>query len=112
MKKIAMLTCLKANTVCTGAACFQALHERTKSFARYQGEDVWAAAFMRCNGCGSDPLRDEGIREKVERLAKEQISAVHVGVCTKNKDGKRCKNIETIMKMIEAQGISVLDGTH
>lgn len=36
MKKIVMLTCLKANRVCTGAACLQAFNSKTKTFARYQ----------------------------------------------------------------------------
>ena len=112
MKKIAMLTCLKANRVCTGAACFKAFNERRKGFELYSGQDVQVAAFMKCNGCDSDPTQDEGIAEKVERLGKEKVEAVHLGVCTKKKDGSRCGNIVKIVEMIEKQGISVIDGTH
>lgn len=107
-----MLTCLRSNEVCTGAACFGAFNGRKKSFERYEGEDVQLAGFMKCNGCEKDPLQDAGIREKVERLKKEGVEAVHVGVCTKKRDGSRCANIAAIMEMIEAQGIELVDGTH
>lgn len=112
VKKIAMLNCLKANEVCTGAACFKAFQEKSRSFARYKGEDIAIAAFMRCNGCEKDPLTDKGIQEKVERLHSEGVSAVHVGVCTKNRESERCPTIQTIMEMLKKQGIQVVDGTH
>lgn len=112
MKKIAMLNCLNSNKVCTGAACFQAFHERIRSFERYKGQDVELAAFMRCNGCDSIPREDDGIKEKVERLKKENVEVVHVGVCTKNREGVRCKKLSEIMEMIEEQGIEIVDGTH
>lgn len=112
MKKIAMLTCLRANRTCTGMSCFKAFYERSRGFARYAGQEVQVAAFMRCNGCDSDPDFDEGIRAKAERLKEENVSAVHLGVCTKKKDGSRCANIDKIVKIIEQQGIEVVDGTH
>ena len=112
MKKIVMLTCLKSNRVCTGAACLRAFYERRKSFEIYNGQEVEVVAFMKCNGCDSDPNEDAGILEKVERLKKEQVETVHVGICTKKKDGTRCGNIEKIMDMIEKQGITIIDGTH
>ncbi len=112
MKKIAMLNCLRANDVCTGASCFRAFHERRKSFEIYSGQEVEVAAFMRCNGCGTDPCSDKGIAEKVARLRQEKIEVVHVGACTKNKEGVRCGTIQKIMDMIEAEGIRIVDGTH
>lgn len=111
MKKIAMLNCLKANSVCTGAGCFRAMNERTGAFTRYKGEEVKLMAFMRCNGCGSDPKTDDGIIEKVERLETIGVESLHIGVCTK-KDGKRCETIAGIMEMIAARGIEIVDGTH
>lgn len=47
MKRIVILTCLKASRVCTGAACFQAFNQRTRSFARYGNEPLEIEAFMR-----------------------------------------------------------------
>ena len=112
MKKIALLNCLKANRVCTGASCFKAFHDRTRSFERYRDKDVCLVAFMRCNGCDKDPLTDEGILEKVERLEKEGVEVVHVGACTKTREGGRCPTIQKIMGMMEEHGIELIDGTH
>lgn len=112
MKKIAMLNCLNANQVCAGAACFKAFNEKIRSFERYKDEDIELAAFMRCNGCDSDPVNDKGIKEKIERLKKEGVKAVHVGVCTKNREGIRCKKMETIMQMVIDEGMEIVDGTH
>ena len=112
MKKIAMLNCLNSNKVCAGAACFTAFNKRIRSFERYQGMDVEVAAFMRCNGCENDPETEAGILEKVERLQQEGVETVHVGICTKNKEGVRCKTIAKIMEMLEEKGMEVVDGTH
>ena len=51
MKKIIMLNCLRANQVCTGAACLKAFNERTRTFAQYGEEELFLQAFFRCNGC-------------------------------------------------------------
>ncbi len=112
MKKIAILTCLKANTVCTGASCFQAFHQRTRGFQRYAGQEVQIAAFMKCNGCTSDPKTDAGIKEKVARLKSEQIETVHIGACTLKENGERCENIAKIIEMIKKQNISIVEKTH
>ena len=112
MKKIAMLNCLNSNKVCAGAACFTAFNKRIRSFERYKGMDVEVAAFMRCNGCGNDPDEDDGMKEKVERMKQDGVETVHVGLCTKNKEGVRCKNVARIMEMLEEEGIEVVDGTH
>ncbi len=98
MKKIVMLTCLKANTVCTGAGCLKAFNEKTKTFSRYGSEELELEAFFRCNGCG---VWDEGMEEKLERLISIKPDAVHLGVCTKLKDGTRCPTIERIAKRLE-----------
>lgn len=67
MKRIVMLNCLRANSVCTGAACLQAFNAKTKTFARYGDEPLELVAFFRCNGCDA-PQDDAGMEEKIERL--------------------------------------------
>ena len=81
MKRIVILTCLKASRVCTGAACFQAFNQRTRSFARYGKEPLEIEAFMRCSGCGHTMENDKGLQEKVERIVKLHPDAVHLGIC-------------------------------
>ena len=68
MKKIAILTCIKSNSVCTGASCLKAMNERTRSFAPYKGEPLQLMAFLHCNGCACDYDTDPGFLEKLERL--------------------------------------------
>ena len=60
MKKIAILTCIKSNSVCTGASCLKAMNERTRSFAPYKGEPLQLMAFLHCNGCACDYDTDPG----------------------------------------------------
>ena len=81
MKRIVILTCLKASRVCTGAACFQAFNQRTRAFARYGKEPLEIEAFMRCSGCGHTLENDRGLQEKVERIVKLHPEAVHLGIC-------------------------------
>lgn len=64
MKRIVILTCLKASRVCTGAACFQAFNQRTRSFARYGKEPLEIEAFMRCSGCRHTLENDRGLQKK------------------------------------------------
>lgn len=64
MKKIVMLTCLRAETVCTGAGCFSALNGRTHRFREYGDEELQVSAFMKCSGCGHFPRQDKGLDEK------------------------------------------------
>lgn len=40
MKKIAILTCLKANDVCTGASCLEAFFKKEAFFNQYKKEDI------------------------------------------------------------------------
>ena len=51
MKKIVMLNCLRANSVCTGAACLQAFNAKTKTFARYGDEPLELVAFRHSENC-------------------------------------------------------------
>ena len=95
MKHIAMLTCLNANAVCTGASCLKAFYDRTGSFAIYQTEALYLDAFMKCNGCGNPPNTDHGMLEKIERLKQLGTQIVHVGICARKKDGTECSNIGT-----------------
>lgn len=113
MKKIVMLTCLKANRVCTGAACLQAFNSKTKTFARYQ-EPLELEAFFRCNGCDAQGIGgwDEGMEEKVERLLSLHPDAVHLGVCTKEKSGRRCPLIQRVADALSEAGAVIVDGTH
>lgn len=112
MKKIAMLNCLKANEVCTGAACFKAYNEKRKAFEQYKGQDIELIAFMCCNGCEKEPNTDKGMLEKIERLKKESVENIHIGVCTQDRQGIECETITRIIKMIEEKGIKVIRGTH
>lgn len=118
MKKIAILSCLDSNRVCTGAACLQALHQRSRSFVRYEGKELELVAFMRCNGCGSDPLSDPGMQEKIERLRSIGTDVVHIGICTQKKTPgdeatrTECPTITQIAQQLEQYGITVVRGTH
>ncbi len=112
MKKIVMLNCLRANTVCAGAACLQAFNNRAKTFARYGEEPLELTAFFRCNGCESNPETDPGMQEKLERLLKLAPDAAHLGVCTKDKHGSRCKVIQYVADRLAAAGVEIVDGTH
>ena len=87
MKKIAILTCIKSNSVCTGASCLKAMNERTRSFAPYKGEPLQLMAFLHCNGCACDYDTDPGFLEKLERLEQIGVEIVHAGICTRKHDG-------------------------
>lgn len=112
MKKIAMLNCLKANEVCTGAACFKAWNAKEKHFAIYKEEETVLVAYARCNGCGNTPENSKGLQEKLERLVKEGTEVVHLGVCTRNRAGEECETIAEIAKWLTEHGIEVVRGTH
>ena len=109
--KIALLNCLKANEVCTGAACLRALNSRTKHFEEYAGTDLELVAMARCNGCEAGI--DEGFREKLERMVEIGTEVCHVGVCTVQRDlGKECPVITEALRYLEERGIRVVRGTH
>ncbi|MCF0120544.1 MAG: CGGC domain-containing protein [Oscillospiraceae bacterium] len=117
MKNIAILTCLRACNVCTGALCLDAYNGKTKSFAAYSCEDTSLRAFMHCNGCDNDPDNDSGMDEKLARLKKIGVDTVHLGVCTvmgRPDDPNRhvCPTITKLEKRLIDSGISVVHGTH
>ncbi len=112
MKKVAMVNCLKANEVCTGAACMKAWEAKTRSFSVYQNKETVLTAFARCNGCGNTPENSAGLKEKLERLVSEGTQIVHFGVCTKSRDGKECPVITEIGEWLTDHGIEVVRGTH
>ena len=125
MKRIAILACLRSGNVCTGASCLQAFSQRKASFACYGEEPLELVAFMRCNGCqlpepGAPyeartytPLaQDAGLMEKVERLQKEQVDIVHVGICCQNRQGQLCPTIAEITEALQQRGMTVVRGTH
>ena len=81
MKKIAILTCLRANDVCAGCGCLNAFYDRKRHFDRYADEEIRLTAFMRCSRClreGGDPMDDAGFVEKLERLIAEGTEVVQL----------------------------------
>lgn len=114
MRNIAILTCLDACQVCTGASCLQAWNEKSRHFACYAGEEVRLAAFFHCNGCGKDPETDPGLLEKLERLEKIGVERVHIGVCavTDRKTGALCPTIAKIAELLHRRGMETVMGTH
>ncbi len=114
MKKLAILTCLKACQVCTGASCLQAWNERSRGFAAYAGEEVQLMAFCHCNGCGIDPSTDKGMQEKLDRLQKIGVEVVHTGVCTMQgrENPIQCPTITAILDQLHQRGIQTKYGTH
>lgn len=114
MKKIVMLTCLRAETVCTGAGCFSALNGRTHRFREYGDEELQVSAFMKCSGCGHFPRQDKGLDEKIERILEIHPDAVHLGICCCS-DGESktlCKEVEMITAIFKKAGIPIVWGTH
>ena len=109
--KIAMLNCLKANEVCTGAGCLRAFNNRTRHFADYGDAPLELIALARCNGCGKGI--DEGFREKLERIVSEGAEVCHLGVCTKHgEDKKECPTITEAAAWLEEKGVRIVRGTH
>lgn len=111
MKRIAILTCLKATAVCSGAACFYAFNQRTRSFTAYKDEGAEIAAFFHCNGCNCNTETDEEYIEKINRVKTLNIDAVHIGKCTITGD-RECPAIKKIADELEANKIRVIRGTH
>lgn len=109
--KIAIVNCLKANRVCTGAACLNAMNRRIKSFSDYEEQEIVLDAFMRCNGCGHTVETDEGMQEKLERILSLHPDRVHFGKCT-FEDGQLCKNLQSFKFRLEEFGIKIVYGTH
>lgn len=116
--KVAILNCLKANDCCTGAACLKALNNRKDYFSLYKQEKIELVAFLRCNGCGTHFAHDKRMQEKMERLLKEKVDILHLGICTQlkykenNKIRTECAEITRICNFLEQKGIQIVRGTH
>lgn len=114
-EKIGILTCMRSNDVCTRAGCLKAFNQRTDYFRDYP-QDTELAVLMTCNGCKKyrpeEPEQDEGILEKLDRLAQEHVTVIHVGVCRLLKNKKECERITKICRMLEERGIRVVRGIH
>lgn len=89
MTNLAILCCLDANDVCTGAGCLRALRERRGGFACYEGQETELLAFLRCSHCSTPLEEDAGMQEKLECLVSIGTQAVHIGVCAQPK-GEKC----------------------
>ena len=111
MKKLAILTCLKATGVCSGAACMSAVNRRDRAFAEYAGEEVELCAFFHCNGCDCDYGNDKEYKEKIEYVSKLGLDALHIGKCTLQR-GIRCDIISDIARYCENQNIQIVWETH
>ena len=113
MRHIAILTCLEACRVCTGAACLEAWNKRARQFSRYAGEEAQLNAFLHCNGCLSDPMSDPCLAEKRQRLSEICVDTVHLGVCTvKQETGVLCPTMKTLAEMLQQRGMEIVEGTH
>ena len=112
MKNIAILTCLKATEVCSGASCFKALNDREKFFSPYKDEQVNVKSFFHCNGCSCEYENDKQYLEKMNRVFSLGIDFVHVGVCTLSREKEECSVITKMIETLENNNISVVRGTH
>ena len=112
--KIGIITCVRSNEVCARVGCLEAFNQRTGYFSEYDG-DTRLSAMMTCNACRSDnpkePEEDPGIREKIDRLIKEDIKVMHAGVCRMH-HGKECGRFAKICTLMEEKGIRIVRGTH
>lgn len=111
MKKIAILSCIKASHVCSGASCLAALKNRTGGFARYAGDEVELTAFFHCNGCDKYLENDGELREKAERVVRIGTECVHIGICCYHGE-KQCPNIRQLRGYFEENGMETVTGTH
>ena len=113
MKKLAILTCLRAAAgCCTGAGCLRALREHSGGFAPYGDEPLELLAQFHCNGCDHPLEGDAGMQEKIDCILAMHPDAIHLGVCTLDRDNRRCPTIAAMTEIFMANGITVIDGTH
>jgi predicted metal-binding protein len=125
LKRIAIVTCKNAASVCTGASCLQAFRERNGSFKQYGSENVELIAFMQCSGCNGvkdqGPFDqgvfpeldgDEGMQKKLDRLLKEKVDVVHLGICCWNSERELCPWMKKFIPELRQRGFLVKSGTH
>jgi predicted metal-binding protein len=96
----------------------KSFNNRTVKFERYGDEELELFASLTCNGCGQTVENDEGLKKKLDRLAKEPVDVVHFSSCTNKKDKdnpelkKRCPWVEKMKDYLESRGVEVVYGTH
>ncbi|MDV0447308.1 hypothetical protein MsAg5_11920 [Methanosarcinaceae archaeon Ag5] len=106
--KIALVRCHIVAEVCSGGGCFKAFNNKTVAFSDYDDSAEMVAAFT-CGGCSG---------RRVKRLCKSVqkfgATTVHLSSCMcKDMDGyAKCPHIDSIKKMVEDLGLSVVEGTH
>lgn len=113
MERIAIFTCLKTAEGCAGCGCMKAYHRKTGTFEEYKDKEVELLSFFHCSHCidEMEPEKDEGLEKKLDRLVKEGVEKVHVGICTR-KDGVKCPGAARIEALLLERGIAVIQGTH
>lgn len=113
MKRIAILRCLHSNDVCTGAACLAAFNAKSKSFDVYKDDGAELVAFWACDGCKDVKFNyPRGLEEKIHRIETLNVDVLHMGVCTKNREGIECPVVAKIAERLELRGIKIVRGTH
>lgn len=107
------MACLKANDVCAGASCLDALYERKSTFSIYEGEEIRLTAFLRCSQCQVFPEDDPGMTEKLNRIVSSGTETVHIGICSVNGEtGELCPYMECAARWLREQGMKIVWGTH
>ena len=125
MRRIAILACRNAEEVCAGVSCLQAFFRRDGSFASYGDDALELTAVLHCNGCRG--VEDQGpfdqgefrplsqdvvMQKKLERLEREGVDTVHLGICCWNREGEICPWAEEIQEEFRRRGMTVVAGTH
>ncbi len=88
MKHIAMLTCLNANAVCTGASCLKAFYDRTGSFCNLSNGSIIFGCVYEMQWMWKSPNTDHGMLEK-----NREAQAVRNANCT-------CWNLRQKKRMV------------
>ena len=102
MKRIAIVTCKNAASVCTGASCLQAFRECNG--VKDQGP-FDQGVFPELDG-------DEGMQKKLDRLLKEKVDVVHLGICCWNSERELCPWMKKFIPELRQRGFLVKSGTH
>jgi predicted metal-binding protein len=125
MKRVAIIRCRNAELVCTGAGCLHAFNRGEGAFASYGGEALELVAYLSCNGCQG--VEDQGpfdqgvftplalqpdLLAKLERLERERVDCVHLGICCWNRQGEECPAMVELTGELQRRGMNVVKGTH
>ena len=113
MKKIAILTCIKSNSVCTGASCLKAMNERTRSFAPYKGEPLQLMAFLALQRlCVRLRYRPGNFWKNWSAWSKSAWRLSTPVFAPESMMGAKCPQITKILSKMEEKGMKVVRGTH